>query len=130
MHASDVKGTRTELPVIADCAGCGKCCDHMGTPPMYALYFPPPGRELLEWAKGTEDHQRFESLPAEVREELATYYAGVRAGTIVDRTKDGKTPCLWLNTETKRCKNYEHRPSVCREFEVGDSGCRIARGEL
>jgi Fe-S-cluster containining protein len=40
-------------------------------------------------------------------------------------------PCCWLDLETKRCRWYEHRPTVCRDFEVRSVECqghRTSRG--
>lgn len=33
------------------------------------------------------------------------------------------TPCCWLDLETKKCKHYEHRPKICRDFQLGGSDC-------
>jgi Fe-S-cluster containining protein len=35
------------------------------------------------------------------------------------------SPCIWL--ENGRCKHYDHRPAVCREFEVGGIHCLVWR---
>ena len=32
-------------------------------------------------------------------------------------------PCIWFDQETRRCKHYEYRPEVCRDFEVGEESC-------
>ncbi len=36
-------------------------------------------------------------------------------------TFDG--PCIWLDMETRQCKNHEYRPRICREFETGSREC-------
>ena len=33
-------------------------------------------------------------------------------------------PCIWLDLDSRRCKHHEFRPRVCRDFEIGSSGCR------
>ena len=35
-------------------------------------------------------------------------------------------PCLWLNANN-RCGHYEHRPEVCRQFELGGEDCQEVR---
>ena len=35
--------------------------------------------------------------------------------------------CLWLDDATGRCKHYEHRPLLCREFELGGDVCLDVR---
>jgi Fe-S-cluster containining protein len=32
-------------------------------------------------------------------------------------------PCLFFNQKTKRCRQYDHRPSACRRFEPGNFHC-------
>lgn len=37
---------------------------------------------------------------------------------------DRSLPCLWYDTESKRCKHYENRPEICRSAVVpGDEYC-------
>ena len=40
-----------------------------------------------------------------------------------DRPYHGDSPCLWLDLETRRCRNYDIRPRVCQEFEPGEEDC-------
>lgn len=43
---------------------------------------------------------------------------------------DNNTPCIWLNRVTGQCRDYEMRPPVCREFEMGGEDClRLRRQE-
>jgi hypothetical protein len=97
---------RQPLPVVS-CDGCGACCMHMHLPPQ-SVWADRVG-ELSPWA---------EALPAEVLQELLAHYRQAEA--------DGwpeERPCVWLDLETKRCRHYEHRPAVCRDFEVGKAPC-------
>jgi Fe-S-cluster containining protein len=91
----------------------------------------PPGfGPILEHFPDSEDYQDWMALPEELRSELLTYFADVRSGKIKDRSVL-EMPCLWYDAETRRCKHYQYRPSVCREFEVGGEGChghRLAAG--
>lgn len=42
--------------------------------------------------------------------------------------KRGETEsCLWLDEATSRCKHYEYRPTLCREFELGGDVCLSVR---
>lgn len=40
------------------------------------------------------------------------------------------TPCLWLDPFTRKCKHHEHRPQVCRDFEVGNVHCITLRKDV
>jgi uncharacterized protein len=40
-----------------------------------------------------------------------------------DRPYNGDGPCLWLDLDTLRCRHYDIRPRVCREFEPGEEDC-------
>ncbi len=58
----------------------------------------------------------YESLPADLKAEVdAAWEAG-------EESFVGK-PCVWLDTETRRCEHYYHRPIVCAEFEPGNPIC-------
>jgi Fe-S-cluster containining protein len=40
------------------------------------------------------------------------------------------TPCIWYDPETKRCRHYEHRPTLCRDaLQPGDRDCLRCRRE-
>ena len=59
------------------------------------------------------------TLPAELKEELTrliTAYPTPPEGEL-----DG--PCAWFDLETRRCKHHEHRPRVCRDFQIGSHDC-------
>ena len=95
-------------PTEITCGGCGVCCFHMGYPAFKEPY------------EQSYDREYWLSMPAELRQELITYiksYQSPPRGEL-----DG--PCFWLDLETRRCKHHQHRPTVCRTFETGSSGCR------
>ena len=46
-------------------------------------------------------------------------------GRIMARLKDGW--CAALDRDTMRCRIYERRPAVCREFRLGESECIAER---
>lgn len=104
------------------CKGCGECCTHVGTPPGYALFYPPPGVEMISWAKDSDDWLLFQAMSPDARAELDAYYAAKHAGLVEDRTREDQ-PCLWFDLETRRCRNYHDRPTVCRDFEPGSDYC-------
>lgn len=111
---------------VTNCDGCGACCRHMGTPPGYAAFFPLPGHTIPQWARDSVDHARIKAMPATLRASLRRYYQRVWRGQ--ERDRSGlHVPCLWYDEPTGRCRFHEHRPEVCREFEVGGDGCLAVR---
>jgi len=87
---------------------------------------------LLYWlSQGTEenaddeDYQRAMELPDELKRELLTYRDRLVAG---EKHPRGGV-CLWLDESTGGCRHYEHRPSICREFEMGSEECHSWREE-
>ena len=69
---------------------------------------------------GTQrDEENWASLPSELKEQLQRYIANYK--TQSEGELDG--PCIWFDMDTRRCKHHEHRPKVCRDFEVGSQSC-------
>ena len=72
------------------------------------------------------DLSRWQNMPEQLREgvldEMRSYQP-LSKGSL-----DG--PCSWLDISTRRCSHHEHRPQVCRDFEVGGRGCQQWRREL
>lgn len=121
----------TSLPVIS-CEGCGKCCEKQGTPPMYAMFFPPPDvhpAEFIDFVSGLpDDLKHFRNAPDEAVAILREHYAAVHRGEVTNDRYEQGLSCLWYDTEKKCCRFYEARPSVCRDFEVGGQWCLAYRG--
>lgn len=96
-----------KLPTVTDCNGCDACCRHMGYP-------------TFRHGSATQaDEEPWTRLPGELKESLLSYidqYQHPPNGQL-----DG--PCLWLDTESGRCKHHDYRPQVCRDFRVGGAGC-------
>ena len=90
----------TDLPVI-NCDGCGICCMHMAVPPF-----------LPEETDG---------LPEDIREEFRAILATREIQFTA--TDSDFVPCAWFDWATRQCRHYDHRPEVCREFEVGCDAC-------
>lgn len=103
----------TRLPVIESCEGCGACCRVVTSPPFRRVF-------------DGEGEDAWERLRWDRPDLMAEILADDRA-----RRKQGLpsfgTPCLWLDTEGLRCRNYDHRPRACRDFELGGDDCRDAR---
>jgi hypothetical protein len=101
-----------QLPVLdpADpCRDCGACCRHMVRPPFL-------GPDDPDWDR--------------LNRERPDLVAGIEFDRRMRRANkdDGDDyPCLWLDRETGRCRHYQYRPEVCRDFEPGDEDCLAAR---
>ena len=114
----------SKLPVL-DCASCGVCCKHMGYPA-----FNIPVAEQLSNVKINstlslrssefQDRQRWLELPQELKKALQLTIANYQKPVAEDGL-DG--PCTWWDPETKLCRHHQHRPQVCRDFEVGSVAC-------
>ena len=89
---------------VTNCDDCGACC---------------MGQNLVPLSGAMLDNR---TLPFDLREELHEVAMGPLAG-------DDYCPCIWLDRESGRCKHHEHRPQVCREFEVGGPDCLRIRRE-
>ncbi len=121
-----------------DCNGCGVCCLHMGypafilpqtprteaeidaDPKLKKLALDPRTRKrLLEGIPG-EDY--WHKLPEHLRDELNEFVSDYRIPA-ADNPDELDGPCFWLDPETRLCKHHEHRPNVCRDFDIGSKGC-------
>jgi Fe-S-cluster containining protein len=105
------------LPVIQSCDGCGACCMEMGFPPGYQIFLFPPGTAPL--GEENADFHRFHAMPSSLAEELRKQFNAGAYGFF-----RGDRPCVWLDLETRQCKHYEHRPDICRNFEIASPECR------
>jgi Fe-S-cluster containining protein len=106
---------RHALPVITkdDCRGCGACCRHMGHP----TFVRPDG--------GLAAEEQWLTLPEDLKAEIIGYMARMKEEYLAglrEANDDYGEPCCWLGPDGE-CKNYEHRPQVCRDFEVGGEDC-------
>ena len=115
------------LPIIqpeTTCDGCGACCMTMCSPPMYVGYVVNP-----DWhSDDDEDSIHVRTMPAELVTELRDYAVTKKFNRM--RGISLETPCLWLDPTTKKCRHYEWRPSICREFEMGSDACHEWRKEF
>jgi uncharacterized protein len=83
--------------IVLSCAGCGACCNLQQHPPFMPT--------------------ELDALPPGLAAEL-------QAAMTRDKRKTG--PCLWLTVD-KQCGHYQHRPEVCRQFELGGEECLLVR---
>ena len=95
----------SSLPVLSngpvtDCGGCGACCMELSVPPFL---------------------DEIDFLPSELQQEViaARMEESVRVAQGL--------PCIWFDSQTLKCRHYEHRPNVCREFETGGDCCLETR---
>jgi len=115
-----------KLPVIpTSCTGCGACCLEQNSPPGFIVFLGPMADEYRQQGPFAQDAKLFDSLPPDALNSLQAYAERLITGG----TLDGE-PCIWLDLETKRCRHYEHRPTICRDaLLLGDDGCMSWREE-
>ncbi|MDZ4686327.1 MAG: YkgJ family cysteine cluster protein [Planctomycetaceae bacterium] len=104
----------TPLPVLppASCAGCGLCCQGIGSPVL--IYATRPG-----WRDAHP--YRPADLPADLAAEIDEHFAGLVRG------QEPQEQCLWYDARTQRCRHYEYRPQLCRDYELGARACLTLR---
>lgn len=103
----------------------------IGTPPGYAMV-------VVHLLRGQEaggiaqDVDRYNTMPAGPQRELGDYYSRlIDSGwqRQFDRSAH-EVPCLWFDTETRKCRHHDHRPQICRDFDVGNEHCIRMREEI
>lgn len=102
-----------------NCDNCGACCTHMATPPGHAAYFPPKGLRIPKWAQGVGDAKYIAAMPQKVWDETRRLFDEAWA----TNRSALEVPCFWYDEKTRRCKHWEYRPSVCRNFQIGEPAC-------
>lgn len=104
------------LPVLS-CDGCGECCRHQVMPPFVPDFFGPDLR-----------NDEFDAFKRDWPELAAGLKAEYERKTRENDWPDD-APCFWFDQATGRCKHYEARPEICRDFEVGCDDCLRYREE-
>ena len=84
------------------------CCMHMAQPPFC-------GPEDPDW----------QALPQELKDELEAI--GRNRDLQFKATGSDLVPCAWLDMATAKCRRYDHRPTICREHDMGGEDCRRQR---
>jgi Fe-S-cluster containining protein len=108
------------LPTITNCDNCGACCMHMRTPP-HIVAMDDDGNWSNYGGQATKDFFRLVTAPPEAQQAIRD-----RLRTSYDDIPD-ESPCAWLDLETKQCRWHEHRPNVCRDFDIGGESCVATR---
>lgn len=91
------------------------------SPPGYAMLLSSP--EMMEKADlFADDVKRLKSLPPAALLELQHYI-----DDLLNDVQRKTRACIWLDQSTAKCRYYEHRPMICREFELGSDECRAVR---
>jgi Fe-S-cluster containining protein len=80
---------------------------------MHALE--PPFAGVNGVAPGVDSY--WDALPQSLKSEIEDFRIKVRPNSPHEQ------PCLWLDLATKRCRHYEHRPKLCRDFALGGEEC-------
>lgn len=92
------------------CDNCGACCREQESPPGYVAILCG-----MDWPD-SDDVERVRSMPVELR-------AGLRQCMLDDCRHEHSPACLWYDHERRACRNYDWRPSVCRDFAAGSEEC-------
>lgn len=107
-----------DLAVLESCDGCGgACCSEMAAPGEYVTLLQRPDWQLDD----DPDAVRLREMPSEARREIEDYLERGETEGFPFRT-----PCFWLD-KSGRCRWYEWRPQVCRDFQLGDWMCHYWR---
>lgn len=88
------------------------CCEGNGSP--VALYASRP-----EWQN--QHPFRPAGLPSELIQEIDEHFGGLYRG------QEPPERCLWFDAIARRCRHYEWRPQLCRDYELGGVACLAAR---
>jgi uncharacterized protein len=107
---------KTALPIVQNCDGCSACCRHMRQPP-FIIVLDDDGRAISE-KPGDEwcdlEAENFNAMPAVARHEYWERH---------ESDAPEECPCVWLDEQNNRCRFHEHRPGICRDFEIGSEEC-------
>ena len=112
-----MKTKRIPIHTVTSCRNppCGACCTEQAALPVsWYLGMVSVGQHSVVLGESAD------SLPAGLRAELEAMLATFMATGF---PPDG-SPCVWFDAETRLCRHYEYRPSLCREaVKVGDESC-------
>ena len=92
------------------CEGCGVCCMHVSVPPY--------NEQEKEWLKKNEP-----AVYGDLMAVRRSQYRFSQAFGDALHFSDERIPCGWFDLVTGQCRHHEHKPEVCRDFEVGGGGC-------
>ncbi len=111
-RAKDVFHVKLDVLKPTSCGGCGLCCLGIGSPPIYYATYP--------HLQGPHPF-RPADLPQHLIDEIDEKFLGVFRG------QEPPDTCIWHDTTTGLCRNYEWRPQVCRDYDLGGRECLSLR---
>ncbi len=102
--------TAPSFPILEPegCDDCGLCCEGVGSPVL--LYQSLPQRNGPHPSRPPD-------LPRELIAEIDHHFRGLARG------EEAQDQCLWYDTVRLRCRHYEWRPKICRDYELGGQAC-------
>jgi Fe-S-cluster containining protein len=70
-----------------------------------------------------QSHHPFrpDGMPHDLIHEIDGHFGGLFRG------QESHECCLWFDAQARRCRHYEWRPQVCRDYELGGFACLAAR---
>jgi Fe-S-cluster containining protein len=90
-------------PLVDSCDHCAACCRRTPIPPFQ------PGEEAAL------------DVPAELLQPIQLRIAADQHFDLL--------PCVWLDTQTLKCRHYDLRPQACRDFAIGSQLCLLCRDD-
>lgn len=97
-----------KLPRVDNCNDCGACCTGQAALPIHLV-----GRQDLR-TPGVNP------LPPDLKAELQALVIEY----LTTEFPPDDSPCIWYDAQTKRCRHYDYRPTLCRdEVKPGDAAC-------
>ena len=93
--------TTAHATKVATCDECGVCCREQNIPPFL---------------------DEIDFIPRDLERE-------VLEARKIEAELAGK-PCIWWEASTGKCRHHEHRPNICREYEIGGELCLETRARF
>lgn len=93
------------LPVIESCEGCGACCMQTAVPPFVVI--------------NGQHEAILRGVPQQLIDEIMPYWE--------IRMDMPEQSCMWYDSFNCCCRQYEHRPQACRDFEINSGSCHAIR---
>ena len=82
------------------------------------MLYPPELVAPHLWTYAEQDYERLRTLPPAALAELKAHFQALQSHQV----RSGE-PCIWFDRTQLACRFYEHRPSVCRDFERNSPAC-------
>ena len=95
-----LKTVETQAPAVVSCEGCGVCCREQPFPPFL---------------------DDIDLLPRDLQQEM------LELQKREDELWRLGRPCTWFDESTGKCRHHEHRPNICRNYDIGSELCLEVR---